>query len=202
MGGLRDTDLDQCLALDSGCDAFKDGYCDINDDSLIAEIQGHISVKDCQVIMSWIIDEHIFVLIDWQSFQLICQRSPGCQYFYKYFDFCQLFSEDPFEDCDSVAGPTNPSLSNCQSDGSTTTTTTSTTPSTTESTTTHTTTKITTTTTSSIKVLFEFSSQFLVKCLIISCRSKFVLQWWMQQITTWYQMLICIIQSIMERDFT
>lgn len=52
MGGLRDTDLDQCLALDSGCDAFKDGYCDINDDSLIAEIQGHISVKDCQVIMS------------------------------------------------------------------------------------------------------------------------------------------------------
>ena len=50
-----------------------------------------------------------------KSFQLICQASPGCKYFYRSLDFCKIYSEEPIGECDGIAGPVSPSISTCQS---------------------------------------------------------------------------------------
>lgn len=48
-GGPVDTDLEHCLSLNDGCDAFKNGYCDMDDTELMEEIEGSHELEKCQV---------------------------------------------------------------------------------------------------------------------------------------------------------
>ena len=48
-GGPVDTDLEHCLSLNSGCGAFKNGYCDMDDTELMQEIEGSHELEKCQV---------------------------------------------------------------------------------------------------------------------------------------------------------
>ena len=49
VGAPINVKLDKCYQKDSDCPSLKQGYCEFENDFLIARIQGNITAYDCQV---------------------------------------------------------------------------------------------------------------------------------------------------------
>ena len=49
VGAPINVNLDKCYQKDTDCQSLKQGYCELENDFLIARIQGNITAHDCQV---------------------------------------------------------------------------------------------------------------------------------------------------------
>ena len=49
VGGPSSVDLEYCLNQDTGCKAFKKGYCKFDQEHVLQNIAGHFSPASCQV---------------------------------------------------------------------------------------------------------------------------------------------------------
>ena len=49
FGGPVNVNLEACIQQDSGCEAFKKGYCNFNEENILANIDGSFRPEDCQV---------------------------------------------------------------------------------------------------------------------------------------------------------
>ena len=49
VGAPINVNLDKCYQKDTDCPSLKQGYCEFENDFLIARIQGNITAHDCQV---------------------------------------------------------------------------------------------------------------------------------------------------------
>ena len=99
IGAPVDVDLAQCFQVNNGCEAFKEGYCDFDEEYVISNIENLFGVEACQDI---------------------CKSLPNCQFFYVTQEFCTFFSEKAVK-CDGLAGPPEPEYASCNPEGSTTT---------------------------------------------------------------------------------
>ena len=51
VGGPSSVDLEYCLNQDTGCEAFKRGYCKFDLEHVLQNIAGNFSPENCQVSM-------------------------------------------------------------------------------------------------------------------------------------------------------
>ena len=117
IGGPVNVNLDYCLHQDTGCDAFKKGHCNFDEQHVLANVPGSFPQASCQVSMCWMnMIWKYYSLI--QLFQEFCQNYPGCNFFYTDVHFCTLFSEKALY-CDGLAGPADPKQSFCTQDTTT-----------------------------------------------------------------------------------
>ena len=49
VGGPSSVDLEYCLNQDTGCEAFKKGYCKFDQEHVLQNIAGQFSPANCQV---------------------------------------------------------------------------------------------------------------------------------------------------------
>ena len=61
LGGPKNPPLDECMKVDNGCEAFKDAFCDFNNDYIITNFENLLDANQCQVF---------------------CAEVPGCEFFY------------------------------------------------------------------------------------------------------------------------
>ena len=99
IGAPVDVDLAQCFQVNNGCEAFKEGYCDFDEEYVISNIENLFGVEACQEI---------------------CKSLPNCKFFYVTQEFCTFFSEKAVK-CDGLAGPPEPEYASCHPEDSTTT---------------------------------------------------------------------------------
>ena len=52
IGGPANVDLESCFSQKYGCEAFKKGECDFDQDVVLANIAGNTDPKDCKVFFS------------------------------------------------------------------------------------------------------------------------------------------------------
>merc|ERR1712226_940916 len=67
VGGPVNVNLDYCLHQDTGCDAFKKGHCNFDEQHVLANVPGSFPPASCQEF---------------------CQNYPGCNFFYTDVHFC------------------------------------------------------------------------------------------------------------------
>ena len=103
FGGPKSPDLAQCMATNSGCEGFKEGNCEFDQDFAITNFENILGPDACQ---------------------MFCTEVPECQFFYHDRQYCTLYSQKVGK-CDAIAGPATPKYDECQ-EYSTTSTTTST----------------------------------------------------------------------------
>ena len=49
IGGPVNVHLESCLQADTGCEAYKKGHCNFNDQHVLANVQGNYPPASCQV---------------------------------------------------------------------------------------------------------------------------------------------------------
>ena len=91
FGGPSYPNLEQCINENTGCGAFKEGFCTYDDNYVITNFENLLDAQQCQ------------------SF---CTEVPGCVWFYHDRQYCTLYFQKVGQ-CGAISGPVLPSMDAC-----------------------------------------------------------------------------------------